>query len=181
MECRLVRVSDANEILRIYTPFVQNSAISFEEEPPERDEMADRIRDLSCSYPWFVATDSPTSTELLGYAYASPHRSRSCYRWSVEVSVYIDPSQQNRGVGRMLYIKLIDALQKAGFYNAYAGITLPNIASVAIHLSFGFTPIGIYEKVGCKFGRWYDVGWWGLTLNPIKDSPTEPLPTANLG
>jgi L-amino acid N-acyltransferase YncA len=111
--------------------------------------------------------------EVLGYAYASQHRSRPAYQWSVDVSVYVQAQARRTGVGRALYQSLFALLALQGFYNAYAGITLPNPGSVGLHEAVGFQPIGVYRAVGYKLGSWHDVGWWQLALRK-HTIPAEP-------
>jgi L-amino acid N-acyltransferase YncA len=115
----------------------------------------------------------------VGYAYASKHRERAAYQWSVDVSIYIRPHAHRRGIGRALYTSLFRVLALQGFYHAYAGITLPNPASVGLHEALGFQPVGVYQAVGFKLGAWHDVGWWRLLLRPLAEDPRRPveLPT----
>jgi L-amino acid N-acyltransferase YncA len=122
--------------------------------------------------PWLVCEHRG---ELLGYAYASPHRVRAAYQWSVDVSVYIHAQARRSGVGRGLYRSLFALLTLQGFYHAYAGITLPNPASVGLHESLGFQPVGVYRSVGYKLGAWHDVGWWQLALQERVPAPEPPL------
>ena len=156
---------DAAALVAIYRPFVEDTAVSFEDVSPTVDEFAARIAKISASWRWLVAE---RDGQCLGYAYGSSHRERSAYRWSTEVSAYVDPRHHRQGVGRALYEQLIDDLMQAGFCNAYAGITLPNDGSVALHRSVGFEPIGTFSSVGWKFGRWHDVAWFqrGLREQP---------------
>ena len=104
----------------------------------------------------------------MGYAYGSSHRERAAYHWSVETSTYVREDWQRRGVGRALYANLLAALERRGFCNAYAGTTLPNAASVALHRAVGFEPIGVFKAVGRKFGTWHDVAWFQYKL---RDAP----------
>ena len=166
---RSVEASDANEILEIYAPFVTDSATSFELVPPDVVEMERRIEAGRDRYPWLVFE---RDRHLLGYAYASAHRTRAAYQWSVEVSVYVHPSTHRCGVGRALYSALFDFLRRQAYVNAYAGITLPNAASLKLHESFGFVPVGVFQRIGFKFERWHDVAWLQLRL---RDDP-RPLP-----
>jgi phosphinothricin acetyltransferase len=118
---------------------------------------------------------------LLGYAYASAHRARAAYQWSVDVSVYIHATRHRSGVGRALYRSLLKLLELQGFYHAYAGITLPNPASVGLHEAMGFRPVGVYQAVGFKLGAWHDVGWWQLSLQERLAAPTPPIEVQTLG
>ena len=169
---------DAAACAAIYLPHVRDGVASLEEEPPSPGEMARRIAEVSTTHPWLVAERDGA---VAGYAYATPHRSRAAYRWATDVTVYIDHEQQRRGVGRELYGALFDLLRSQGLRIACAGVTLPNEASVGLHEALGFIPVGIYHKVGWKFGAWHDVGWWQLRLLPADDGPPpEPGPPARL-
>ncbi len=164
---RFAEPSDAAAIQAIYAPFVENTVTSFEMEVPTVEEMADRVERLKPLYPWIVLSD-PT---VQGYAYASPHRSRHAYQWSVEVSVYLAPSHRGRGLGSALYTKLFEILRAQGFANAFAGISLPNEASQKLHRKLGFEEVGTYRKVGFKFDAWHDVQWYGMRLQEVVASP----------
>jgi len=169
---RLARHGDARGVAAIYAPVVQTTAISFETEPPTMEDMAQRIQKTLAHWPWMVCD---RAGEVLGYAYASQHRERAAYQWSVDVSVYVHPRAHRSGIGRALYTSLIRLLVLQGFYNAYAGITLPNAASVGLHEAVGFRPVGVYRKVGFKLGAWHDVGWWSLLLQPPAARPSSPV------
>ena len=169
---------DAARCAELYAPFVRDTVISLEEEPPDADEFAQRIERISRTHPWLVAE---MDGELPGFAYATLHRERAAYRWATDVTVYVDPAYHRRGIARALYTALFDLLVRQGFYVACAGITLPNEASVGLHESLGFAPVGIYQRIGFKFGRWWDVGWWQLELNLAgEDPPARPRPPAQL-
>lgn len=163
--------SDAAAVAAIYRPAVERSAASFEEKAPEPAEIADRMRRTLSRMPWLVAEGDDA---VVGYAYAGPHRERAGYRWSVEVSAYVDPAWHRRGVGRALYEALISALRRQGFVNVYAGITLPNPASVSLHEGIGMRRIGVYGRVGYKLGAWHDVAWYGMRLSEPGVPPAEP-------
>lgn len=180
---RSVTIDDAAEIQAIYAPFVAETVISFEATPPSVEEMAARIQKTTAKYPWLVyVTDSQAGSPgtIAGYVYATSHRERAAYQWSVDVSVYVRPEYQRRSIGRGLYTALFELLRGQGFVNAYAGIALPNPASVGIHTALGFEPVGVYRQVGYKLGGWYDVGWWGLRLNDSSDEPAPPRPISEL-
>jgi phosphinothricin acetyltransferase len=152
--------ADAAPCAAIYAPFVTDSWISFELEPPTADEMAARIADYGASHGWLVAEHDGRVT---GYAYGSPHRSRAAYASSCDVAVYVDPAFARRGIGRALYGALLPRLAER-FHAAFAGIALPNDASVGLHEATGFTPVGVYREVGWKMDGWRDVGWWQRLL-----------------
>ena len=169
---RLARPNDATAICDIYAPAVTETIVSFEGEPPTDDEMRGRIERTLPSHPWLVCE---REGKIVGYAYASPHRNRAAYRWSVDVSVYIHRDHRREGVGRGLYESLFAILALQGFVNAYAGIALPNEASVTLHESLGFEPVGVFEEVGFKHGSWRDVGWWQLAISARLDDPEPPI------
>jgi len=168
---RLATDRDAEQVATIYAPNVSDSIISFELEPPSADEMHRRIEVTLERYPWLVCE---RRGRVLGYAYAGAHGSRAAYQWAVDVSVYVHEEAHRTGVGRALYTSLFAALDLQGFYNAYAGATLPNPASVGLHESVGFRPVGVYRGVGYKLGAWHDVGWWHLSLRERVANPDPP-------
>ena len=171
---RLATERDAEQIADIYAPNVTDTIISFEFEPPNADEMRRRIETTLQRYPWLVCE---RQGQVLGYAYAGAHGSRAAYQWSVDVSVYVHEEARRMGVGRALYASLFAALDLQGFYNAYAGTTLPNPASVGLHEAVGFRPVGVYREVGYKLGAWPDVEWWHL---PLRERVADPDPPAEL-
>ena len=177
IEIRPAADRDAAAIARIYAPFVESSATSFETEAPSADEIRRRLRETTVAYPWLVCVRGET---VAGYAYATKHRARTAYQWSVETSVYVDESCRGAGVGRGLYTSLFAILAAQGFVNAYAGITLPNDRSVALHQAVGFQPVGVYRKIGYKTGAWHDVGWWHLALNVYPPSLEPPALVADV-
>jgi len=165
---------DAAACAAIYAPYVEATPISFEELPPTAAELAKRIERVTASYPWLVAEEGG---EVVGYAYGAPLRERHAYRWTVEVTVYVAGARRGNGIGRQLYEALFERLRRQRFKVAFAGITLPNEASVALHEGLGFIRVGVSPRIGWKQGRWHDVGWWQLELAPRGDgSPPEPLP-----
>ena len=169
---RLATDSDAGAIADLYRPIVESTFISFETEPPDQEEMRRRIADTFPSYPWLVCD---VSGKVAGYAYAASHRTRAAYRWSVDTSVCVHPDFRRAGVGRGLYLSLFEILAAQGFFNANAGIALPNPASVALHEAVGFQAIGVYRNIGYKLGAWHDVGWWQRELRPREILPQRPL------
>lgn len=158
MDIRLATAADAADVNSIYRPNIEGSFVSFELTPPANAVMAERIRK---AITWLVWEDEDG---IGGYAYASRYRDRPAYQWSVETSVYVHPARQRLGVGRALYSELFELLVQQGYYTAFAGITLPNAASVGLHEAMGFEPVGVYRKAGFKLGAWRDVGWWQRAL-----------------
>lgn len=169
---RVATEDDAGEIAAIYAPVVRETIISFETEPPSPEEMRQRIVNTLGHFPWLVYE---RDGRVAGYAYAATHRSRSAYQWCVDVSAYVHVDERRSGIGRALYISLNSLLALQGYYNAYAGIALPNPASVSLHESIGFRPIGIYRETGYKLGAWHDVGWWQLALREREANPSPPI------
>ena len=168
---------DGVAVATIYRTAVENSHISFEERPPSPSEMAERMRGVLARAPWLVAeVDGAVS----GFAYAGPHRERAGYRWSVDISVYVAEGNRGKRIGRVLYDALLAYLRRQGMVNAYAGIALPNPASIALHESIGMRQIGVYERVGFKLGRWHDVAWYGMRLAEPDGMPPEPIPLPDL-
>jgi len=169
---RLAGEHDAEQIQAIYSPIVRQTATSFEAIPPTIDEMWQRLVETLADLPWLVCERQGT---ILGYVYAGKHRARAAYQWSVEASAYVHVGAHRMGVGRALYTSLFKILTLQGFYNVYAGITLPNPASVGLHEATGFKPIGVYKAVGYKLNAWHDVGWWHLSLRPTTVPPSHCL------
>jgi L-amino acid N-acyltransferase YncA len=168
---RVATPDDAEPIREIYAPSILDSATSFETVLPSIDDMAQRVASTLAVFPWLVAVNEGA---VVGYAYAAPHQARAAYAWSVNVSVYIAPAWHRRGIGRLLYVELFEGLRAQGFYTAFAGITLPNAASVGLHESLGFTHVGTYHNVGYKAGAWRDVGWWEKPLQAPAGEPSPP-------
>jgi len=176
LSIRMATTNDARDIAAIYRPYVTDAVTSFEVEAPDAGEIAARVEAVLARAPWLVCAGP--GGETIGYAYASRHHERAAYQWSVDVAVYIHAAHHRRGVGRALYETLFPLLRLQGFYVAHAGITLPNAASVGLHESLGFHPVGVYPTVGWKFGAWRDVGWWRLPLQELATTPAPPLSLA---
>ncbi|SFK98625.1 phosphinothricin acetyltransferase [Halogranum rubrum] len=171
---RLATEDDAAAIQRIYAPYVEETAITFELEPPSTAEIRERIDDTLTDYPWLVCE---ADDDVVGYAYAGPVRKREAYQWSVESSVYVDSAAHRNGVARGLYESLLELLELHGYITVYAVATLPNPGSVALHESFGFDHDATFEKMGYKHGEWHDVGWWSLA---VREHPADPDPPLSL-
>lgn len=169
---RLATSADAEGILAIYGPIVRDTVISFELEPPDAAEIARRIEGTLAKYPWLVHEDREG---IAGYAYASEHRERLAYQWSVDVSCYVHERARRRGIGKALYEALKRVLLAQGFRNAFAGIALPNAASVGLHEAVGFVALGEYRNVGFKLGAWRDSVWLQCALGELPANPPAPL------
>ena len=159
---------DAAACAAIYSPYVTDTAISFETEPPSAAQMATRIES---SIAWFVLEDDG---RVVGYAYAGRFHPRAAYRWACEVSVYLEQGRRRTGAGRALYDVLLPHLAGRGYRMAIAGMTLPNEASAGLHRALGFEPVGTYRRIGYKFGTWWDVAWAQKALATGEDPPREP-------
>ncbi len=153
--------ADGAALAVLYAPFVTDSWVSFETQAPDAAEMAARILSHGSSHGWLVAE---IDGGIAGYAYASPHRARAAYSTSADIAIYVAPGAQGKGVGRALYTALFDRLRAKSIHAVFAGIALPNPASIALHEAMGMVPVGIYREVGWKLGGWRDVGWWQRLL-----------------
>ena len=172
---RDARGEDAARCAEIYAPYVRDTAVSFELEPPTGTEMAGRIEAALASHAWLVLEDAG---RVAGYAYGGTFNARAGYRWSTSVSVYTETGRRRTGTGRALYTALFDRLAARGYRMALAGVALPNEASVGLHTAMGFEPIGTYRRVGWKLGRWHDVAWY---QRPLGDGPVDGDPPAPPG
>jgi phosphinothricin acetyltransferase len=163
----IVRPATADDIPRIteiYNHYVESSQATFDIEPVTNEKRMQWLSHYSSSGPHrvFVAVDD--DGVVCGYASSSPFRERAAYATSIETSVYVDVARARNGIGSMLYDRLFEALKGEDVHRAYAGITLPNEASVALHERFGFKRVGVYTEVGRKFGRYWDVAWFEKAL-----------------
>ena len=168
---RLVREDDAGPIAAIYAPYANGTAVSFADRAPTADEYRERIRTTTARLPWIVCERDGI---VAGYAYASPHRVSPAYRWSVETSIYVHPEHQRVGIGRALYVALLEALRLLGYHRAFAGITAPNPASIGLHEAVGFERFAAFDEVGYKLGAWQSVIWMAYRLGNDDYPPTEP-------
>lgn len=162
MQIRGATTDDAAACAGIYAPYVLDTVISFETEPPDAAVMADRIAAALVDHAWLVAVEDD---RVVGYAYAGSWRSRPAYRHTCEVSVYVARGHSGRGTGRALYAALLPRLAALGFHTAVAGMALPNPGSVALHRSLGFVDVGVFREVGRKAGGRHDVAWMQLMLS----------------
>lgn len=169
---RLATESDAAGILAVYAPYVRDTAISFELEPPDLAEMRARIAKTTVRHPWLVCE---LDGAIAGYAYASRFHPRAAFAWTVETSVYVAPTAHRRGVARGLYTALFALLHAQGICTAIAAISLPNPPSVGLHEGMGFHAARLHEGVGFKHGAWHGVGYWQREVAPRPAAPALPL------
>ncbi|MCB0601311.1 MAG: N-acetyltransferase [Saprospiraceae bacterium] len=162
--------ADSAPMLAIYRPYIEVGYVSFEEVVPDLDEFDRRRMHYQASAPWLVVT---FEHKVIGYAYAAAHRGRPAYRWTRELSIYLDTDHHRRGVAQALYFALIQVLQWQGYVNVLAGVTLPNPASERFHEKLGMTPVGTYHHIGYKFGTYCDVRWYELFIGELHTPPAE--------
>jgi L-amino acid N-acyltransferase YncA len=173
MKVRAATEEDAAACAAIYAPYVTDTTVTFETDPPSPTEMAQRIATCTHTHAWLVLED-PEADRVVGYAYGTPFRARAAYRWSCEVSVYLERNRRRTGGGRALYEALLARLAERGFRTAVAGMALPNDASTALHRAMGFEPVGTYRRIGWKHGRWHDVAWVQRTIGTGDGPPVDP-------
>jgi L-amino acid N-acyltransferase YncA len=167
---RDVSEDDAPACAAIYAPYVYDTAVSFEGEPPTPSQMAERIAAAMSTHAWVVLEDAD---RVVGYAYGGSHQKRAAYRFSCEVSVYVEQGRRRTGSGRALYEALLGQLTERGYRMAVAGMTLPNEASAGLHRAMGFELVGVYRRIGWKLGAWHDVAWMQRALGVEHDPPPE--------
>ena len=158
----MAKIVDSEKILKIYEPYVTNTAISFEIDVPALNEFENRIEKIISKYPFIVYEIDKC---IIGYAYSSQHRERAAYGYNVEVSIYLLPEFHGKGIACKLYDCLFKFLEKLGYINAYATYAEPNIKSMKFHQKFGFSTVGTFKKTGYKFGQWHDVTWLHKTIS----------------
>lgn len=167
---------DAAFIAETYRPFVDAHYASFELTAPDATEIARRINAAGDLYPWLIAEDE----QPLAYAYASPHRTRRAYLTSVDVAIYAAAGARGKGVGKRLYERLFEILMAQNYVMAFAGIVVPNEASVGVHKALGFEMVGTYPNVGFKDGAWRDTTWWAKRLADPTTPPAEIRPVSDV-
>lgn len=158
---RLITTADIAGVLEVYRPYIEETSISFEYEVPTLEEFTQRVANITQQYPWLVYEEGG---KVIGYAYGMTHRTRTAYQWSVEVAIYVAKDHRSKGVGKQLYEKLFALLREQGYKTAFAGMTIPNEKSEALHLSCGFEEIGVFKNIGYKFGEWHSVKWFQKQL-----------------
>jgi phosphinothricin acetyltransferase len=167
---RLAEEKDVKGILEIYTPFILDTTVTFEESVPDEASFWQRMQDIMEALPFLVCE---IDGRIAGYAYASGYRNRASYRWTREVSVYIHPDFYRRKVGYALYTSLNEMVRYQGVANLLAIITMPNESSVAFHEHVGYKKCAEFSKVGYKMNQWLNVGWFELFLQDESLAPKE--------
>ena len=162
MHIRQCLVSDASVICEIYNHYIKNTVITFEEQLVTTQIIATRIDKYTKNYPWLVLEND--QGKVVGYAYATNWAERSAFKHTVEITVYLDPTQSGKGYGSALYKRLLPLLKDSGYHVVVAAISLPNISSITLHEQLGFSQVAHFKEVGYKFERWIDVGHWQLIL-----------------
>lgn len=168
---RLITESDADQVLEIYKPYILETIITFEYDVPTSEEFLRRVKTITSEYPWLVCL---LGDKIVGYAYATKHRERTAYQWSVDAAVYLSPAVHRKGIARILYESLFSILRLQGYFNVYAGISLPNEKSVGFHKAMGYEEIGIYKNTGYKHGNWHDTAWFQIHLTAHMGNPSVP-------
>ena len=160
---RIATVNDAEKLLKIYTPYVEQTAITFEYDVPSIEEFTDRIRNVLEKYPYLVAEQDG---EILGYAYVSSFKSRAAYAWGVETSIYVEQQVKKKGIGGKLHHALEAIMKEQGILNMNACIAYPQEEdeyltknSVEFHAHLGYRLVGEFKQCGYKFDRWYNMVW----------------------
>lgn len=171
---RMSDVSDAEELLSIYRPYVTDTAITFEYEVPSVEEFKNRIKETLEGYPYIVCE---YKDKIVGYAYAHRYGERAAFQWDVELSIYLDMNYKSLGIGKILYNKVIEILKLQNVQNIYACITSANDKSIKFHEKMGFEFIGIFKDTGYKFDKWYDITWFGMR---VKDKNEKPVKVKNI-
>lgn len=174
---RQVALKDAEELLRIYAPYVKNTPVTFEYEVPSVPKFQERIRQILLKYPYLAAEENG---HIYGYCYASAFKGRAAYDWSVETSIYIEEGYHGKGIGSALYTGLEESLAQQNVCNLCACITYPNPASTAFHEAFGYHMAAHFHNSGYKLGKWYDMIWMEKALIPHEIPPKPFIPWPQL-
>lgn len=170
---RSVTVADAAELVSIYAPYVQETAVTYEYEVPSVEEFQGRIANTTKNYPYLAAVEDGV---ILGYAYASAFHPRAAFRWTAEVTVYLRKEAHGRGIGRMLYEKLEEILKKQNVQTVIALIADPNPESVAFHEKLGYRVAGRLTNCAYKLGQWRGMFYMEKFLGTHEGEPNPFIP-----
>lgn len=168
---RMATPQDASAIAAIYEPYICNTTITFEYDPVPTDMMRNRITEVMKQFPWLVYEKDG---KILGYAYCSRFKERAAFDWDCECSVYIDEKEHRKGIASELYNRLFELIRLQGYYTIYALITFSHESSISLHKKFGFTEVGVYQKTGYKFDKWWDLLVMEKRLHSFSETPVKP-------
>ncbi|MDP4153826.1 MAG: N-acetyltransferase family protein [Bacillota bacterium] len=181
---RMAATADAEEILRIYAPYVKSTAISFEYDVPSVEEFAERINNTLKKYPYILAIEN---NQIIGYAYASSFKGRAAYDWAVETTIYIRQDCHGKGIGKILYLHLEEILKRQNILNLNACIAYTSSenahltnASTYFHERLGYKKVAHFKKCGYKFGNWYDMIWMEKIIGEHCANPKPFIPVSEL-
>ncbi len=177
IKLRFATEQDAGACAAIYRPYVEKTSVTFEYDPPGREEMARRMAAYGTQFPWIVAE---SGGQLVGYAYACAHHERAAYQWNADLAVYLREDIRAKGIGRRLYGCPLELLAMQGYCRAIGVVTCPNPASEALHKALGFSTVAVWPHAGYKLGEWHGVQWFTKELAPFTDHPRPPVPVAQL-
>lgn len=169
---RLLKKADIPQILKIYHPYVTDTSVTFEFDPPDLEIFTNRVEQIIAKYPYLVCEQAG---ELVGYAYASQVRSRMAYQWGAELSVYLAPKAYRHGIGSALYETLFTLLAAQKINMVYGCIAVPNPSSEQMHENLNFEKVGLWKKSGYQHGLWCDVVWYQKQIGECPENPDEPL------
>ena len=169
---RFATIEDAEAILAIYAEYIIHTGVTFEIEVPTIEQFRERMRRITEQFPWLVCEIDGV---IAGYAYGSKHGERAAYRWSADLSVYINEKFHRRGIATALYKAVMELLRLQGYFTVYAGVSTPNEKSEAFHSAFGFRNLGEFKNVGYKLGQWRSVAWYELPLAEYVEKPVETM------
>lgn len=167
LKIRFVEPGDCDALLALYAQYI-DTAVTFETVLPSRETFAQRIAEITRAYPYLVCEEKG---KRIGYAYAHRHMQRDAYQWNAELSVYLDRDFTGQGIGKKLYLTLMELLKVQGIKTVYAGVTIPNEKSEKLHATLGFTQIGVYHNAGYKAGQWRSVSWFEKQISPYNKNP----------
>lgn len=181
---RIATLDDAQELLKIYSYYVENTAITFEYEAPTLEEFEQRMRGVLAKYPYLIAEQDG---KIIGYAYAGTFKTRAAYQWNVETTIYIDKDCKQRGIGKMLYGALEEILKAQHVLNMNACIAYPKeedeyltMDSVHFHERLGYRMVGEFHQSGYKHKRWYNMVWMEKSIDKHVECPQPVLPFPEL-
>lgn len=184
IKLRVVKPEYADELLKIYSYYVKNTAISFEYDVPTVEEFTERINNITINYPYIAAT---LNNKIVGYAYAGVFKNRKAYSWSVETTVYVDKDNKQNGIGRILYTALEKCLKKQGILNLNACIAVPcqndehlTDGSRVFHGKMGYNQVALFHDSGYKFNKWYDMIWMEKIIGEHKSNQPDFIPFSQI-